>query len=180
MPGKLTFKPVTASNVGDFEALFGAPGAPKYCWCMAWRATSEELKDAKIASRHRQMLGRIENKVQVGLLAYRDATPVGWVSVAPKETFRSLGGSADELKVWSLTCMFVPRSLRKTGFSAELIAAAAEYAREKGAAVLEAYPVDPDSPSYRFMGFVPAFERQGFEAVGREGKRRHVMRLALD
>jgi len=39
MTGKLTFKPVTARTVGDFEALFGAKGGPNWCWCMAWRAT---------------------------------------------------------------------------------------------------------------------------------------------
>ena len=59
MPNKLTFKPVTAKTVGDFEALFGAPSAPKYCWCMAWRTTSEARKDTRSASRHEQMLGRI-------------------------------------------------------------------------------------------------------------------------
>jgi hypothetical protein len=45
--------------------------------------------------------------------------------------------------------------------------------------VLEAYPVSPDSPSYRFMGFVPAFEARGFAPAGMAGTRRHVMRLAL-
>jgi hypothetical protein len=43
----------------------------------------------------------------------------------------------------------------------------------------KAYPVDADSPSYRFMGFVPVFAEAGFAEVGREGKRRHVMRLKL-
>ena len=60
-----------------------------------------------------------------------------------------------------------------------LIAAAVEHARRKGASVVEAYPVDPDSPSYRFMGFVGTFEAMGFRAVGRAGTRRHVMRLIL-
>ena len=43
--------------------------------------------------------------------------------------------------------------------------------------LIEAYPVDADSPSYRFMGFVPVFAEAGIAEVGREGKRRHVMRL---
>ena len=179
MAGTLTFRPVTMANVGDFETLFGAPGAPKYCWCMTWRATGDELTDTSSASRHRQMAGRIGNKQQVGLLAYRDRMPVGWVSVAPRTSFRGLGGPEDDAPVWSLTCLFVARAQRKTGLSAALIQAAADHAREQGGAVLEAYPVDPDSPSYRFMGFVPAFERLGFDAVGRVGKRRHVMRLGL-
>jgi hypothetical protein len=53
-------------------------------------------------------------------------------------------------------------------------------ARQAGAMALEAYPVDPDSPSYRFGGFVPFFAREGFQEVGRLGLRRHVMRLDLD
>jgi hypothetical protein len=60
-----------------------------------------------------------------------------------------------------------------------LIAAAVDYARQNGATVVEAYPVDPDAPSYRFMGFVPVFAEAGFVEVGRAGYRRHVMRLAL-
>lgn len=59
-----------------------------------------------------------------------------------------------------------------------LIGVAVEHARQKGATVVEAYPVDHDSPSYRFMGFVPTFEATGFREVGRAGSRRHVMRLS--
>ena len=60
-----------------------------------------------------------------------------------------------------------------------LIEAAVDHARGKGATVVEAYPVDPTSPSYRFMGFVGTFESMGFREVGRAGTRRHVMRLSL-
>ena len=181
MPGKLTFKPVTARTVGDFEALFGAKGGPNWCWCMAWRATSAELKDAKSPARKTQMLGRIADGVPVGLVGYDQGRPVAWVSVAPKDTFqKGLGGTQETAKVWSLTCMFMARDHRKQGLSALLIEAAANYAKKHKATILEAYPVDPDSPSYRHMGFVPAFERAGFEETGREGKRRHVMHLTLD
>ena len=180
MSGKLTFKPVTAETVGDFEALFRAKGGPNWCWCMAWRATSAELKDAKSPARKRQMLDRIKGGVPVGLIAYDAGKPVAWVSVAPKETFqRGLGGAEDSDRVWSLTCMFIARDHRKQGLSAQLIAAAAKYAKRHKARILEAYPVDPDSPSYRHMGFVPAFERAGFVEDGREGTRRHVMHLPL-
>jgi GNAT superfamily N-acetyltransferase len=180
MTGKLTFKPVTAETVGDFEALFGARGGPNYCWCMAWRASSAELKDAKSPARKAQMLGRIGDGVPVGIVAYDAGTPVGWVSVAPKATFqKGLGGIADDGKVWSLTCLFIARSHRKQGLSAQLIEGAINHAKKHKARLLEAYPVDPDSPSYRHMGFVPAFERAGFEAAGTEGTRRHVMHRPL-
>ncbi|GLQ54215.1 GNAT family N-acetyltransferase [Devosia nitrariae] len=181
MSAHLVFRPVTHETQADFEALFSARGSPSYCWCMAWRATSQELRDAKGPARRQQMLGRIAAGTPVGLLAYRDGTPVGWVSVAPKAIFRGLGGPLPEPneQAWSLTCMFVPRPLRGQGLAHELIAAAIAHAHSGGATVLEAYPVDPDSPSYRFMGFVPAFEAAGFAHAGMAGTRRHVMRLAL-
>lgn len=180
MTGKLTFRPVTAGTVGDFEALFGAKGGPNWCWCMAFRATSAELRDAKSPARKQQMLDRIKDGVPVGLIGYDRGTPVAWVSVAPKETFqKGLGGIADIDKVWSLTCMFIVRDHRKQGLTAQLIAAAASHAKKHGARLLEAYPVDEDSPSYRHMGFVSAFERAGFAEHGREGTRRHVMQLPL-
>jgi hypothetical protein len=61
----------------------------------------------------------------------------------------------------------------------ELIREAEAYARREGATVLEAYPVDPDSPSYRFMGQVRWFRKAGYREVGRAGTRRHVMRKSL-
>lgn len=178
MPIKLTFKPVTAGNVGDFEMLFGARGGPNWCWCMAFRATPAEIRDSKSPARKTQILGRIEDKVPVGLIGYDDGTPVAWVSVAPQETFRALGGREAD-KVWSLTCMFISRDYRKQGLSAQLIAAAAREAKKHKASLLEAYPVDPDSPSYRHMGFVPVFKEAGFKEDGMAGTRRHVMHLPL-
>lgn len=50
---------------------------------------------------------------------------------------------------------------------------------EPDSRVIEFHPVDPDSPSYRFVGFVRFFEAAGFREVGRAGSRRHVMRLDL-
>lgn len=178
MSTKLTFKPVTGNNVSDFEMLFGARGGPNWCWCMAFRATPDEIKNSKSPARKRQILGRIEDKVPVGLIGYDAGKPVAWVSVAPKETFRGLGGS-DKDKVWSLTCMFIARDYRKQGLSTQLIAAAAKQAKKHKASLLEAYPVDPDSPSYRHMGFVPVFKEAGFKPDGMAGTRRHVMQLPL-
>ncbi|MDH3579316.1 MAG: GNAT family N-acetyltransferase [Hyphomicrobiales bacterium] len=71
------------------------------------------------------------------------------------------------------------RTLRGKGVTSKLLKAAIAYARAAGAKTLEAYPVDPDSPSYRFMGIVPHFEKAGFEHAGKAGTRRHVMRLGL-
>lgn len=181
-PVKLTFKPVTRSTRDDFIEVFAGRGGPKYCWCMLWRATSDELKNNTSAARQQQILGRIDRRVPVGLVGYADGEPVAWVSVAPKPTFPgNLGGPDSEPadKVWSLTCMYMRRAIRGQGLGHQLIDAAVRHAKKRGAKVLEAYPVAPDSPSYRHMGFVPAFEAAGFTSAGTAGTRRHVMQLTL-
>jgi hypothetical protein len=57
----------------------------------------------------------------------------------------------------------------------KLITAALAYAKDNNAKYVEAYPVDPDSPSYRFMGFKSMFANMGFELKHKAGQRRYVM-----
>ncbi|MEO6013448.1 MAG: GNAT family N-acetyltransferase [Devosia sp.] len=179
----LIFKPVTKAGWTHFEALFESPGAPKYCWCMAWRATPAENKSHPRGSDRKPLLkARIDQGTTIGLVGFLDGDPVAWVSIAPRETYRrDIGGpdADDGAHIWSLACMYLHRKLRGQGHGMELIEAAKAYAKKRGGTVLEAYPVAPDSPSYRFMGFVPAFKRLGFEEVAKAGTRRHVMRLDL-
>lgn len=178
----LTFKPVTEATWPDFDALFKAPGGPKHCWCMVWRRTPEELREHPQGRTRRPLIkDRVDAGETIGLVGSLDGKPVAWVSVAPRETYRALGGPVAEEgeQIWSLACFFLKRELRNRGYGTQMLAAAVDHARSSGATVLEAYPVDPDSPSYRFMGFVPAFEKLGFAEIGTAGSRRHVMRLKL-
>lgn len=174
---RLTFHPVEADSLPAFEAFFRQRGAPSWCWCMAFRRTPAEVKVANGANSHHQIVARIRDGMPVGLLAYDGETAVGWVSVAPRDTFRLKGAPAAENDaVWSISCFFVPRGRRRQGLMRSLIAGAVAHARKNGATVVEAYPVEPDSPSYRHMGFVAVFADAGFEDLGRTGKRRHIMR----
>jgi GNAT superfamily N-acetyltransferase len=177
----LSFRAVDLANWADFERLFEAPGGPKYCWCMAWRATPEEFRQHDGPSRKKAMLKRVRAGVPVGILAYRDGRPAAWCSVAPRYTYRPLGGpeEAPGENIWSLACFFVPRPFRGQGLVPRLIREAEAYARRGGATILEAYPVQEASPSYRFMGQVRWFSKAGYREVGRAGIRRHVMRKRL-
>jgi GNAT superfamily N-acetyltransferase len=176
---ELRFEEVTPDTWRDFETLFEGRGGPKNCWCMVWRrlpAGSRGDKDAKKAA----IKDRILEGQPVGLLGYRGTEPVAWCSVAPRDTYRPLGGLDGEGRVvWSLVCLYLKSEMRGVGVAKALIRAAAEHSRLRGADILEAYPVDPESPSYRFMGFVPLFKELGFTEVGQAGNRRHVMRLCL-
>ncbi len=179
--GRVTFHEVDRSRWADLERLFESRGGPKHCWCMVWRGAPEERKGA--ARRKVALERRVAAGEPVGLLGYVEGEPVAWCSIAPRPTYRALGGIDEPGEapddVWSVVCFFITRRMRGRGLMKRLLEEAVARARARGAKVVEAYPVDPDSPSYRFMGFVPAFEAAGFRRVGRAGSRRHVMRRAL-
>lgn len=193
---ELRVRPVSADDWPTFAELFSAPGAPKHCWCMAWRASNEERRRFGAAARAPRARGslrpddalrreaiqrRIAAGVPVGLLATAGDEPVAWCSVAPRPTYRPLGGPPDQqldpAAVWSIACFFVKRSWRGRGVVGSLIEAAVAHAAGCGATVVEATPVVPGAPSHRFMGTVARFEAAGFTAVGPAGYRRTVMRL---
>ncbi|MCW5697301.1 MAG: GNAT family N-acetyltransferase [Bauldia sp.] len=194
----LAFRSIGRDDWPEVERLFMAPGGPKYCWCMVWRGDAAERRGWPGAAtkagkrgelseagklRRAALKKRVEAGEPVGLLAYDGDEPVGWVSVAPRPTYERLKGPDDHAdapqKVWSVVCFYLKRAFRGAGQGNAMIEAAIAAAKAGGAAVLEAYPVQPDSPSYRFMGFVPAFARAGFREVAPAGSRRTVMRLEL-
>jgi GNAT superfamily N-acetyltransferase len=176
---KIKVKPVGTTTWNDFETLFKSKGAPSYCWCMAWRMTKEELKQNNSASRKKFIKQRVSSRIPIGLLAYVDNEPIAWCSVAPRETYQRLGGDESIEDVWSIACFFIKREFRDQGLVDHLIEEAKKYARRKGAKYLEAYPVEPDSPSYKFMGLVHSFEKADFQFVRKAGTRRNVMTFEL-
>lgn len=188
---KLVFHAVDQARWPDLERLFESRGGPKSCWCMVWRATPAEARTPQGAARKRALALRVQDGTPIGLLGYLGDEPVAWCSIAPKSTYRRLDGPGGDRSrsepaattradsIWSLACFFVTRRLRGQGVTAQLIEAAAYHARQAGATIIEAYPVDPDSPSYRFMGFLPVLEAAGFHPVGRAGTRRHVVQRRL-
>jgi GNAT superfamily N-acetyltransferase len=181
--GRLVFHEVDSARWRDLERLFEAPGGPKHCWCMVWRTMPKGASRADKQAKKAALKACVQRGVPIGILGYLDGEPAAWCSIAPRDTYRDLGGLADRSgqpgRVWSVVCFFVPRRFRRQGVTKRLIEAAADHARSKGATVVEAYPVDPDAPSYRFMGFTTTFAAAGFRDVGRAGTRRHVMRLTL-
>lgn len=171
--------PVTPERLPDLEALFGSRATLRGCRCMILRAAPDgKAPAANGPARWRAMRGLVCAGMPVGLLGYADGVPVAWCSVGPRASFRGLAAVGTQSDpVWSVTCFHVQPALRRRGITRRLLRAAIAEARQSGATALEAYPVDPDSPSYRFGGFIPLFEEEGFHEVGRLGKRRHVMRL---
>jgi GNAT superfamily N-acetyltransferase len=155
---------------------------------MWWRIARAEF-DRQKGEGNRWRLKRLVDSGEVpGLLFYDAGRPVAWCSVAPREAFPVLDRSrilkrVDDRPVWSIVCFFVARSYRRHGLLPELIAAAKDYARNQGATLLEAYPVEPKKGNmpelFAFTGFASSFTKCGFREVARRSETRPVLRCEL-
>jgi GNAT superfamily N-acetyltransferase len=175
-PLKPTYRPVSAENWQDLEELFESRGGPHHCWCMVWRHMQEGTDRRNKADKKSSLKKYVDREIPIGLLCYIDDRPIAWCSIAPRRHYRNLQHKEDlQQDVWSLVCFFIRREFRGQGISRLLTEAALAYAKSQGAKYVEAYPVDPSSPSYRFMGFKPTFDKLGFACKGRAGQRRYVM-----
>jgi GNAT superfamily N-acetyltransferase len=105
----------------------------------------------------------------------------------PREDYSKLRRSpvmkpVDDRPVWSIVCFFVDRSARGRGLSERMLRAAVDYARSRGAQLVEAYPVDRDErgdPDSMFFGTKSMYDRAGFREVARRRPTRPVVRKAL-
>lgn len=176
--------PVDADRWRDLEELFerrgprgGYRNVPAYgCWCMYWRDRSVEHGEPK----KRAMRGIVRAGREPGLLAYAEGSPVGWISIAPREEYRALLDSPqyrpeeDEEGVWSIVCFTVDRDARGQGVQEALLEAAVAHACARGARAVEAYPHREKRDDY--MGHVELFLAHGFEPVREKSKRVIVRR----
>src|SRR3972149_8418933 len=104
--GTKSFHEVDENNWDDFVRLFESKGCPSYCWCMAWRPLPGDRSKATNAERKKAMKRIVSTGTPVGILGYQDGRPVAWCSIAPRGSYRSLGGAGDpggnEERIWSL------------------------------------------------------------------------------
>lgn len=183
--GDLKYRPVTEQRWQDLEVLFGPRGAVGGCWCMHWRSSPKEYEANKGDGNKLGLQRGISSGEFHGILAYAGERPVGWCAVGPRTEFLRLERSRiakrlDERTVWSIVCFYVSREHRQVGVSSGLIKAAVSYAVQRGADIIEAYPVEPKKPSmpalFAFTGVAKAFTDAGFSEVARRGETRPFMR----
>lgn len=189
----LAVHPLTPDRFADLEAIFMAKGCAEArgCWCMYYRlrgGSYADLDRAEIKGQRRQALRDLATRdPPPGLIGYRGATPVGWVSLGPREDYARLAHSptmraVDTTPVWSIVCFVVPSQFRGQGVARELLAGAIGYARRHGVRLLEAYPVDHDThpaPHAPWFGTKAMFDDAGFIEVARRKPARPVVRLVL-
>lgn len=180
MTADLEVQPLTPKRLPDLASLFGQGGDPKWCWCAFYRVRGMTWANATQKDNRAVLEGAVRSGARdgraPGLVAYRDGEAVGWVSLAPREEFERLEHSKvlariDDKPVWSIVCFVVSRTARGQGVAAALLAAAVDYARDHGATLLEAYPIETGGrrvPSANvFKGTLGMFERAGFKVAER-------------
>jgi hypothetical protein len=148
---------------------------------MKWRMRSTEFGRATKEDRVAALDHLVCTGTPVGILAYSGEEPVGWCSVAPRETYASLERyralpRIDDLSVWAVVCFFVDSRVRRNNATLGLLEAAVAYACSEGANIIEGYPVEPDARLYTYMGSPGTFRRAGFRDVTPAGQARQVMR----
>jgi GNAT superfamily N-acetyltransferase len=122
---------------------------------------------------------------------------VGWCAIEPRPAYTGLvrnnrvlvrnnrvpwegraEDKADEA-VWAVTCIFTRVGFRKRGVGRALARAAVEFARERGARAVEAYPMVSKDVIVEelHVGTLGMFAAAGLTEVSRPTLRRVVMRL---
>ncbi|RLP90053.1 GNAT family N-acetyltransferase [Micromonospora sp. CV4] len=194
-PGLRTV-PANEVSWDDLQHVLGTADAGR-CQCQwfkvagwLWRASTPEERIASF--REQTACGQPDAPSTSGLVAYLDEQPVGWVAVEPRTAYPKLRNQRvpwlgrdedrDDDGVWAVTCLVVRKGYRGRGLTYPLARAAVDFARERGARALEAYPMLAEAGKQitwgeAHVGVRQIFEEAGFAEVSHPTLRRVVMRI---
>ena len=155
---------------------------------MFWRQKRAEFQELSGEGNRKAMKRLLDKGATPGVIAYFGKEPVGWCAVAPRAEYVRLERSRvlkplDDQPVWSVVCFFVARPHRRKGLSVKLLRAGVEFARSRGARIVEGYPVEPGEAAtpdvFVYTGLASAFLKAGFKEVARRSPTRPFMRRVL-
>ena len=189
----ISIHPLTPERWPNLEDLFGPErGANSGCWCMWPRLAASSYKAMTKAERKAAFEAVVKEGPAPGLLAYRDGKAIGWCAVGARaglarfdnaKPSRPIDDSARAgLIVYAIACFFIRPGHRRSGLMTHLAAAAIDFARQNGAAMIEVCPIDADRPLIwgdGFVGVSSVFAPLGFREIARRSPRRPLMRLDL-
>ncbi len=152
---------------------------------MTPRLTRSEFERQKGEGNRKALKKLVRGGTVPGVLGYLDGEAVAWCAIEPREAFSALARSrvckpVDDQPVWSIVCFFITKAERGRGLSSRVIEGAVRYAREQGARIIEAYPVEPKKNPmpevFAYTGIASAFLKAGFKEVARRSETRPIMR----
>ena len=149
--------PATPDRWDDVVTLLGG-ASDKGCWCQAPRG----FDTGPLRHERRELLrAQLADDVPPGMLAYLDDEVAGWCGFGVRGSLPRLDHSrtipaVDERPVWAILCLNIRVGYRRRGVARALVEGVVDYARERGAPGVEAYPVDPEggrvNTSFGFVG----------------------------
>lgn len=189
---EITTRPATMREWDAVQAALTGGGDGQSCQCMWPLLPNAEWRTTTVPEREEMLRREIRQGPPPGLVAFVDGAPAGWIRVGPKPAQRRLARSRvatlspeppEDDSVWAITCFSVRTEHRGLGLNAALLAAALDYARERGARVLEAYPIDntvtkPTSNAL-YVGALTTFLAAGFAVLARPTPTRVAVSLVL-
>jgi GNAT superfamily N-acetyltransferase len=194
---RLSIVPANQASWDDLTAIFGTRDYPSICQCQHFKLRGREWDSESVtvwerANRLRKQTrcGQPEADTTSGLVAYLDGEPAGWCAVEPRTAYVRLGrvpwaGRAEDRsdgRVWAVTCFVTRKGFRRRGITYALARAATDFARERGARALEAYPMITQPGVEVTWGELHVGSRNVFAAAGlaevnKPTVRRVVMRI---
>lgn len=84
---------LTEQTWADLEQLFDLPGGSivRGCWCVYYRKSGKvSVSQAARLGNKQHLHALVRPGVVPGLVGYADGTPVGWISLGPREDYRKL------------------------------------------------------------------------------------------
>jgi GNAT superfamily N-acetyltransferase len=193
----VTVVPANEASWEDLRAIFGDRGYAAYCQCQLFKIGHAQWTDAPLAVRMERLraetrCGYPSARSTSGLVAYLDGEPVGWCAVEPRTAYPRLlparvawkarGEDKDDASVWAVTCFATRAGFRRRGVTRALARATVDFARQRGARALEAYPMitEPGQEitwGETHVGTRSIFAEAGFSEVFHPTLRRVVMRI---
>lgn len=189
----ITIEPATADRFDDAEHALTGGGDGRSCQCQWWMITNTEWQNTTKEQRERMLRDEVGAGPPPALIAYVDGEAAGWVRVGPRTRQIRLGRTRaftessqepwDDDAVWTVSCFVVRKEHRGKGLNARLLEAAIDYARDSGARVIEAYPLDPNAGrkiavNELYHGVLSTFQDAGFREVARP--KPHLAVVSLD
>lgn len=144
------------------------------CLCQYWRLSSGDYNRTTGDQRRELLRAQLGGDPPAGMIAYLQNEPVGWLGFGVRQRLERLARSrtipaVDDRPVWSVVCMTVRVGYRRRGVARSLLDGLITYARERGAAMLEAYPVETAGTRIHgtaaYVGVASTFEAAGFRRV---------------
>lgn len=191
---ELRVVPANRATATELDTVYGTHGVGATCRCqrykLGWKESFKSVTADGLRQRQLEQAGcGVPGSDTSGLVGHLDDEPVAWCAVQPRPDYQGLvrvfrvpwdGRDEDrtDRSVWAITCLHTRVGYRGRGISAAMAAAATDFARDNGAAAVEAYPITQAALTEDgHVGTPTTYQAAGLREVHQPSLRRRVMRI---